>query len=203
MNNLTKNVIPQTKGEKRRAEILALARRVLINESFDLFSLRDIATKANMKLGNLQYYFPTRDKLLLEVIAIEAQRDIQALDIVLAKQMEPVKQLESFCKILIDRWRGDSGKIFLLMSFLAQQNAAFSLLYQQVYDNFYSALVPILAKVDPGRRKATYLQRAMLVTALIDGAPGQLTRGNKKRFLEQVANEVLHIANHQNQVTSD
>ncbi len=189
------NLLPQTKGEKRQAEIISLARLALINESFELFSLREISAKANMKLGNLQYYFPTKDKLLLSVIDQEAQRDIQSLRLILAKQSDPAQQLSSFCHLVIDRWRGENGKIFLLMSFLAQQNSIFSQLYQQVYDNFYSALVPILENIDPGKQSATYLQRAMLISALIDGAPGQITRGNKKRFLEQVTKEALHIAN--------
>ncbi len=184
----------QTKGEKRQVEIIHLAREALVKESFDAFSLREIAARANMKLGNLQYYFQTKDRLLLAVVEQEAQRDIDELNAVLLNKPDPKQQLRSFCRLIINRWHGDSGRIFSLMSFLAQQNPVFSTLYQQVYDNFYAALTPILAAIDPGRRANTYLQRAMLVTALIDGAPGQIARGSSKRFVDLIVDEALHIA---------
>ena len=61
----------QSKGEHRRADILAVARRVLVGGGYDRFVLRESAGRVGVMLGNLQYYYATRDDLLEAVIRAE------------------------------------------------------------------------------------------------------------------------------------
>ena len=44
--------------------IVSAAENVLIEEGYHNFSLRKVAAAAGIKLGNLQYYFPTKDELV-------------------------------------------------------------------------------------------------------------------------------------------
>ena len=70
------------KGEQRRQDILACARTLLVEDGYDGFVLREVAARVGVTLGNLQYYFATRDDLLEAVIRAEFgrnQRDIAAL----------------------------------------------------------------------------------------------------------------------------
>ena len=57
-----------TKGQLRKAKVMSVAGSILINEGVDNLILRKVATVADIKLGHLQYYFPTRDDLLEALI---------------------------------------------------------------------------------------------------------------------------------------
>lgn len=185
---------PLSKGEQRRAQIIGIARELLVTGGYEAFVMRDIAARADMKLGNLQYYFPTRDAALEAVIRTEAAEDLKVLADAVASERRPERQLRRFCATIIDRWRGDSGRVFSIMLFLAQENPAFTTMYREIYDAFYQALTRILADLDPDAGKSALRNRAMLITALVDGAPSQITRGGVKHFASLVAAQALQIA---------
>jgi AcrR family transcriptional regulator len=48
----------------RKRQIIHAFRAVLIKEGYAAVSMRRVADECGMKLGNLQYYYPTRDELL-------------------------------------------------------------------------------------------------------------------------------------------
>src|SRR5690554_6391387 len=56
------------KGQARAAQILKAARQVLVEAGYTQFSLRNIAAQAGMHLSNLQYYYPTREQILLALL---------------------------------------------------------------------------------------------------------------------------------------
>ena len=58
----------ETKGERRIKIILEAAEQLLIDSGYHNFSMRKVATKAGVSVGNLQYYFPSKDKLLAAVL---------------------------------------------------------------------------------------------------------------------------------------
>ena len=183
-----------SKGARRRAGIIEIARTVMTTEGYSAFALRDIANRADMKLGNLQYYFPSKESLLEAVIRAEAANDLSLLVSELHEVGEPNAQIACFCETIITRWRGESGRIFTLMSFLANENELFAKIYHEVYRNFYAALIPILKSLDPDSTTATCNRRAMLITALIDGAPAQVTQGKSQQLLNDVTTIAVSIA---------
>ena len=68
-----------TRGEVSRARILATAREILADSGLERFAMREIAKRADMGLGNLQYYFPTRDDLLEAVIEVEFEYNLETM----------------------------------------------------------------------------------------------------------------------------
>ena len=52
------------KGEQRRISILSNAMEILIVDGYSKLSMRGVAKKVGISLGNLQYYFPNRQTLL-------------------------------------------------------------------------------------------------------------------------------------------
>lgn len=184
----------QTKGERRKAEIIQIGTDVLINKGYEAFSLRDIAAQADMKLGNLQYYFSSKELLLEAIIRAEAHKDLELIVAEISNAEDSKAQILSFCDAIIKRWLGDSGKIFVLMSFLSHQSPTFMGLYKEIYSAFYKALTPILESLDPNQHAETYLRRAMLITALIDGAPAQPRQGDFEAFIHDVSEHAYKIA---------
>ena len=52
------------KGQNTALAILLAAEKLLIDEGYHNFSLRKVAATADLTLGNLQYYFPSKDALI-------------------------------------------------------------------------------------------------------------------------------------------
>jgi AcrR family transcriptional regulator len=58
-----------TKGDVRRAELLAAGVRVLRRMGFERMRLRDVAGEASVSIGLVQHYFETREQLAQECFA--------------------------------------------------------------------------------------------------------------------------------------
>lgn len=55
-------------AEERRAAIMAAAEELVAVHGFDALRLRDVSRRAGVSIGLIQYYFTTRDELLLETM---------------------------------------------------------------------------------------------------------------------------------------
>jgi AcrR family transcriptional regulator len=182
------------KGAATRARILDTARRVLISAGYDGVVMRNVAAEADMTIGNLQHYFPTREALLAAVVSAEANSDLDDIRRLREREDDPEKLLRATVTTLTRKWRGDSGKVTSLLGFLAQHLPLFLHMYREVYEAFYRELALTIAALHTGIGKQEAVRRARLVTALLDGASQQVSRGGSARFLDQVADEAVRIA---------
>ncbi|MEM1020306.1 MAG: TetR/AcrR family transcriptional regulator [Sphingomonadales bacterium] len=66
------------RGQESIEMILREAQSLLINEGYRAISLRKIAAACNMKVGNVTYYFSTKDKLIQEMLDATMQSYIAA-----------------------------------------------------------------------------------------------------------------------------
>lgn len=179
------------KGARRRAEVLAEARRVLVDDGYDRFVMREIAAGLGITLGNLQYYFASRDDLLEAVIRAEFDRnqgDVQAL----ASGPGPAgKRLEAIVRRLVEVWAHEGGRVYVVMSLLAIHQARFAVLHREIYRAFYDGLLPLLQEIHPRARRTALQRRVRLITTLIDGA---LVQAPDRAFLSEVVAAVRAIA---------
>lgn len=182
------------KGAATRARILDSARTMLVQTGYDGVVMRSVAAQAKMTLGNLQHYFPTREALLAAVVQAEADSDLEDLRRQRAGTDTPERVFRASVQTLIRKWRGESGKILALLGFLALHLPHFRVMYRHVYEQFYDELAQTIGALVPGLDRRECLRRARLVTALLDGAAQQVSRGGSAGFLEQVTREALRIA---------
>lgn len=156
------------KGAHRRDEVLALARRTLLEDGIDQFVVRRIAELAGMRLGNLQYYFPTRDELLEAIVRAEFAKDVEAVASV--HDEDPERHLIAAIGLLTARWQADEGSIYLPIGVLSLHNEGLAAVWEEIYDEFYAVISEIVARIDPSVSSEAALARASLITSLIDGA---------------------------------
>ena len=189
-----------TKGQRRRAEIIAIARSVLIEDGYDCFVLRDIADRAGIKLGNLQYYFPTREDLVEAVAMAESQRTLEAIRKIDSESIAPAEKLTRLVHTIVRQWQREGGKIFVVVTLLSIHNARFRRLHLEIYEHFYQAISNVLAEFEPDAPRATLMRKARLATSLLDGALSQVPiergRGSKKmmdEFLAELADATLRL----------
>ncbi len=179
------------KGDRRRTEILGVARALLVDHGYDRFVMRDVASRVGVTLGNLQYYFATRDDLLEAVIRAEFDRN-QAEIAALSSGTRPAKEkLAAIVRHLIDVWAREGGRVYVVMSLLALHHRRFAALHHEIYGAFYDGLLPVLRALRPADTTAELRRVARLVTTLIDGA---LVQVPGRTFVADAVATALRIA---------
>jgi len=127
--------VQTTKGAKRRAVIVATARDLLVSEGLDQFVLRRIAKRTDMRLGNLQYYFATRDDLLEAIVRDEFSNDLEAM--AQAANDDAATELTDVVALLSARWLTDLGSVYLPIGLLALHEPRFASVLAEIYQEFY------------------------------------------------------------------
>ena len=191
-----KNKVQQitSKGLSTRERIVEAARKQLVEQGYDQFVMRELADVLGIKLGNLQYYFKTREALILHVIEAESARDILTIHAHQQRRISAEEVFRAIVQDLVERWRGDSGLLFSTLGTLSLHNKAYKRLYLAVYADFYRALEEPLRDLNPTISDEEVALRVRLITALIDGSPMQTGIGSVEDFLNRVQAQAEIIA---------
>lgn len=189
---------PRTpRGTDRRAVAVAVARQVLVVDGFEAFGMRRIADLAGMRLGNLQYYFATRDDLLEAVLRAEAERDLDALRAGSGDTDDPATHLTDALGVLLHEWGSEGGSVYAPMTLLAVHDERFATICREIYAAFYAELAAVVRRVDPTATAAQARSRAIVITALVDGAAVQQTvigAAARRRLLADLGRLAIGVA---------
>ena len=82
----------QVDHEQRRRLLAEAVFTVIGSRGFEAVSLRDVAEQAGVSMGNVQYYFPTKQKMLLFALAHMRERVMARLQATLAALDEPSRR---------------------------------------------------------------------------------------------------------------
>jgi AcrR family transcriptional regulator len=94
---MTKNssVLLQESGLSAKELIVRAAAESLLENGYAGTSVRSIATRAGVAIGNLQYYFPTKSELLIEAWRHLTERSVEELRTSLNQMTDPIWLIES------------------------------------------------------------------------------------------------------------
>ena len=162
------------KGEERREAIEAAARRMLLDEGYAGVSLRRIATKLGMSVGNLQYYFPTKDDLVESVIIGETQKPIDLLGNVAWSPNDAPKSIRQVVGSLMQYYAGEAGRFYAIMESLALHDARYAKLKADGYAQVLRHIEQLIGLVAPDLSNDRAAGLARVLVALIDGASLQV-----------------------------
>lgn len=190
-----------SRGEASRQRILDTARALLEEDGLERFILREIAKRCEMGLGNLQYYFPTREDLLVAVIRAEFERNLARIRDLDESATDLASHLERFSELMIREYTSPGGKIWSVLSLLRLHSARFRRLSEEIYQEHYDLLVDAMRGFCIAGGTEELREKARLITALIDGAALQAHAGPHSRdserwrsFREKVADLVVGVA---------
>src|SRR3989442_10822112 len=82
-------------AEGARDQIVRAAAESLLESGYAGTSVRAIASRAGVAIGNLQYYFPTKSELLVEAWRYLTARSVEELRSALNRLTDPVEVLEA------------------------------------------------------------------------------------------------------------
>ena len=192
-NPATVSLAPTPKGNSTCDRIVAAARKKLVENGVDGFSLRELATSLDLKLSNVQYYFRTREALLLHVFEREALADVAVIEAKRSSGSERAA-FRAIVRELVIRWRGDSGILMSTLGTMSLHHKEFRVLYRSIYDAFYNALEASVRSMNHKLDEEEVRLRVRLVTALVDGSPMQIRVGELQTFLDRVQDQAEQIA---------
>ncbi len=90
-----KPVLVPESGLSARDLIVRAAAESLLENGYAGTSVRSIASRAGVAIGNLQYYFPTKSELLIEAWRHLTERSVEELRTSLNQMTDPIWLIES------------------------------------------------------------------------------------------------------------
>ncbi|MFD3682239.1 TetR/AcrR family transcriptional regulator [Streptomyces sp. NPDC058613] len=163
------------KGSARRAELLDAAERTLVGGGHGALSVRAVAEAAGVRLGHLQYYFPTRDSLLEAVLDRLLRRSLDRLAEVApgldeGEGAEPVP-LERMIELLLAE-QNDPGlvRVFVELWALAARDEAVATAVRAFYGRYADLVAEQIRLHLPGLPEADRRARAEAFIALLEGS---------------------------------
>jgi AcrR family transcriptional regulator len=153
-----------SKGQRQRKLILKISREMFEEDGLEGLALRRVAAQAGMKLGNLQYYFSTKDELLEGLM-----RDIFGEDQRTVLAGYPEGDFEGVFRHLLDIWETDIGRIYLGLFGATGRRSRFRVLKREIYVEFYELLIGLLRIRNPDLGHEELLVKAKQITAVLDG----------------------------------
>lgn len=159
------------KTEERRTAILVEARMLFLDSGSAGFSMRSVAKKLDMSLSHLQYFFPTRDQLFLEMVRYTVNDYLRNYKRIMAESYSsPEQQMSAVLDYLfIDLTRLDVTAMFVELWGMALRDLEARLFQRKLYRVYRRKFSTILTRVYPDALRDTIKRVATQTLAHIDG----------------------------------
>ncbi|MCY1080478.1 TetR/AcrR family transcriptional regulator [Archangium lansingense] len=159
-----------SKGQERREAVLDAAERLLVDEGHGALTMRGVAQRAGIRLGNLQYYFPTSEELVQALLARVLERATARLEERMGLAGNPAEALDAALDSLLeDQLNPDSYRLFYDLWALAAREPAIAAELRAFYARYVDRTEELLVNAAPGLPRAEARVRAELLVALLEG----------------------------------
>jgi AcrR family transcriptional regulator len=158
------------KGQERREAILDAAEQLLVDEGHAALSLRAVAQRAGIRLGNLQYYFTTREELVRALLARVLERATVRVEEWMGAAGEGPGALEAALEPLLEEQLDPASyRLFFDLWALAAREPAIAAELRTFYTRYTAAVAGMLRQAAPELSRAEAGARAELLVALLEG----------------------------------
>lgn len=159
------------KTEERRTAILVEARILFLDSGNAGFSMRNVAKKLDMSLSHLQYFFPTKDQLFLEMVRYTVNDYLGNYKRIMAESYSsPEQQMSAVLDYLfIDLTRLDITAMFVELWGMALRDLEARLFQRKLYRIYRRKFSTMLTRVYPNVGRDTIKRVATQLLAHVDG----------------------------------
>lgn len=159
------------KGQHTARAILLAAENLLIDEGYHNFSLRKVAAAAGLTLGNLQYYFPSKDSLLKAMLDNCIQRYLERFEVIRAEAgQDPEAQfIALITEILRDLNSRSTTVFFPEVWSLANHDDHATEFMDAMYDRYRLVLIEVIAQLNPTLSPDQRRRLALFISSSIEG----------------------------------
>ncbi|MFE7564236.1 TetR family transcriptional regulator [Kitasatospora sp. NPDC057500] len=159
------------KGAERREALLDAAEGVLVAEGGPELTMRAVAAAAGVRLGHLQYYFPTHADLVAAVLERVLRRSAERLAPLLTADAEAADAPAAVvAALLAEQEDARLVRLFAEVWALAARDAAVAGAVRGFYDDYREQVAAFLARHRPELPEEERRARAGVFVMLIEGA---------------------------------
>lgn len=180
-----------SKGEKRIKIILETAEQLLINSGYHNFSMRKVANKAGVSVGNLQYYFPSKDLLLEALLDHVIQNYLDTFERFIGK-CDPKEQFRKLVKTVIKDLKTKHTTVFFpeLWS-MANHEKHICKIMDDMYGKYRALVANIIAEINPKLNEQQTKRLSLFITSSLEGHTVFI--GYKKPWTKEMDN-IIELA---------
>jgi len=159
------------KGQHTALAILLAAEQLIIDEGYHNFSLRKVATAADLTLGNLQYYFPSKDSLLKAMLDNCIQSYLDRFEAVRAAAgQDPEAQfIGLITEILRDLNSRRTTVFFPEVWSLSNHDDHATEFMDAMYDRYRGVLIEVIAQLNPSLSPDQQRRLAIFISSSMEG----------------------------------
>jgi AcrR family transcriptional regulator len=153
--------------------ILEAARHIIADDGYHKFSLRATAARAGMHLKSLQYYFPTKKQLLIDVVNYTIENyyfhPYQVLFAKLGVQTSEEKFRVMIEYLLDDLKQPFTARLFPELWALASHDPEVAEVLDIFYLRHLASIEEMIRSIEPGLPISGVSHRAAIIGMLIEG----------------------------------
>ena len=170
------------RGREGHETILRAALSLLVEHGYRAMSMRRVAAACGMKLGNLTYYFPTKEDLVRELLdAVISSYEMEFDAIIHEEGIGPEQRLEEICTLILEDIRTKkTTRVFPELWALSNHDP---FVFERVHELYARARAPVHAIIEDINPSLSVEQREVL-TLFISASMEGLTvfAGHEKPF---------------------
>lgn len=156
----------------RADEILNAAISIIVEQGYAALSIRSVAQRAGVGIGNLQHYFPTRTHLIAAALD-RAFREFKRTAVVwrTGPELAPeAKMAAAIDYILADQKRAESCLLFWELWALAAHDEQAAAVMTDFYTTYVNTVADIICEIRPRLARLRAQKAGALVASLLEGA---------------------------------
>jgi AcrR family transcriptional regulator len=158
-----------SKGQKRRSQIVDVARQALIDDGPNHLVLRDVAEKVGITHGNLQYYFPTKNDLLMAIFDQELEKYTASMKEAVSATSTRRGRLDAIVDTGIAMLKTPDTTLWRTIIALADHSPELAGILKKENDLYEEVLTEELALISPALPLLRRRHIARIIHALLDG----------------------------------
>lgn len=167
-----------TKGDLRRAALLEAAEQVLVSSGNANATMRNFADAANVRLGHLQHYFPTRSDLMKALLDRILQRSLswmrEATGIELDGHSDvPITREESgriVASLMAHQNDPTTSRLYVEIWAIAASDDDIKTVLQDFYRQYTQHVQRIIQRARPTMAPDVQVAKANAIIAIFEGA---------------------------------
>jgi AcrR family transcriptional regulator len=172
-----RNGLLVTEGDGNRSSrqhIVRAAAESLLENGYAGTSVRSIAARAGVAIGNLQYYFPTKQELLVEAWRYLTDRSVEELRSGLNQLTDPMEMLEAGVASIWESLRqlGDIQRAAFDLMLQAPRRERLRAYLPELFDRYRDVIGEQLDRLEKDGRVRLMVDRQVIVPLILNTVLG-------------------------------
>jgi AcrR family transcriptional regulator len=159
------------KGKERVEKILNAAKNVLVKEGYGGLTMRNVAAGAGTTVGNLQYYYADKDRLLRDMLEYMVHGFFDDFNAILQDPRKSAEdKLVAYIDCIFEAFSiEDKGKFYPEFWAWSNHDATAAKLMEEMYETGMVPLQGIIREINPKLNSRQVKDMAITIVGSIEG----------------------------------